>query len=476
MTEWDDIVDAFAAAQDLVDLDPIAAMSWSPWQIDVLKDIARFILIRGANQIGKTLLAAAFLLMEARGTNPFRPPRHRGPKNLLLASESWEQMSREGGVLEKLWELIPKDEIDPRISFERGRGLVGVKYPAITFTRGPAAGTVIRMFRYEQGAEKLEGATLHGILCDEPCPGTIYSAAVPRLRQHQGWLLMSMTPTPSMPDQGYLRRAVARGVIHEHHIELTERACWPVGNARPFQSQTEIDEFINQLEAHEVAFRVKAAWETILPDRYLTAWSEDLVCPFGLEDLPSDAVVAVGIDHGIDAGKQRACLLICADIGTSHPRFWLLDEAGVDEATTMDEDAAAIVAMLDRNGMTIDHVDIWVGDRSAQDRNRVRHKNNARLWRMILAKVGRDEAGASKLTTPRKWEGSVADGFGFMNKCMRDRRWLVHPRCRLFRHAAANWRKSQSDPLKDALDPGRYAMQRAMRDNVAADVKLRANY
>jgi phage terminase large subunit-like protein len=471
-------LDAFDAAAEVAVADPVAAMAWSPWQEDVLRDPWRLLLVRAANQIGKTVLAAAFLVMEARGTNPFRPPRHRGPLNLMLISESLEQMSREGGVLEKLWDMLPKDEIDPGIHFERGRGLVGVKYPAITFVKGPAEGTVIRLFRYEQGPKKLEGTTLHGIVLDEPCPAAVYNAAIPRLRQHQGWLLATMTPTPDMPPQKYMQQLVAKGVVHEHHIELTEQACWPRGYARPFQTQAQIDEFVGQLEPWQVPMRVKGAWETILPDRYLTAWSDELVGDFDLRDLPEDAKVMVGVDHGIDAGKQRAHLLIGAELDTARPRFWLLDEAGSDDPTTTEQDAEAIDAMLRRNGMTIANVDIWIGDRSAQDRRAVKRKSNDRLMKAILARYGRtpDDRNAPKMDTPHKWEGSVGDGFGFMNKCMKDGRWRVHRRCTRFRYAASNWRRGQMDPLKDDLDPSRYAMQRAVNNQIRMNVSLRANY
>lgn len=471
------LADLFSEAEAMAAADPVAAMSWSAWQRDVLTDLHRFIAVRAANQIGKTMLAAAMIIMEIRGTNPFRPPRHRGPLNILLCSESYEQMSREGGVLEKLWEMLPKDEIDPKVSFIRGKGLMGVKYPAIRFISGPGAGSVIRLFRYEQGARKLAGSTLHGIVLDEPCPADIYGEAVPRLRQHQGWMLITFTPTPDMPDQTYLRRLIKAGAVREHHIELTEAACWPQGYARPFQSQAQIDAFAAHLEAHQVLLRVKAAWETIDPERYLTAWGEACVDPFEIRDLPPGALVGVGVDHGIQAGKQRACLLVCADVETDAPRFWLVDEAGSDDPTTTEQDAAAIKHMLDRHGLDYDDVDLWVGDRSAQDAHQIKHKNNAALMRAILRLYGRtaDHPKARTLATPKKWDRSVSDGFTFMNKAMKDARWRVHPRCLMFRHAAATWRKAQMDPLKDCLDPARYVMQHAVRNEVKIPA-LRAGY
>lgn len=63
------------------------------------------------------------LIYTCRGTHPFRKVTHRPPVNAVVLSESWEQMGRAGGFMEKLWHLLPKHEIDPKIRFDPGRGI-----------------------------------------------------------------------------------------------------------------------------------------------------------------------------------------------------------------------------------------------------------------------------------------------------------------------------------------------------------------
>lgn len=467
------LADLFSEAEAMAAADPVAAMSWSAWQRDVLTDLHRFLVVRAANQIGKTMLAAAIIIMEIRGTNPFRPPRHRGPLNILLCSESYEQMSREGGVLEKLWEMLPKDEIDPKVSFIRGKGLMGVKYPAIRFISGPGAGSVIRLFRYEQGARKLAGSTLHGIVLDEPCPSNVYSEAVPRLNRNKGWLLATFTPTPDMPDQTFMQELIKAGRVSEHHVELTPEACWPEGNARPFMSPEDIADFIASLPAHDVPLRVKASWDTSIEGRVLTAWHEGLVEAFDLAQLPEGVQVVVGIDHGLDAGKQRVVLLLVADGESDAPSFWLFDEVALEEATTTEEDADNVLAMLEKHGMGYDHVDIWVGDRSAQDKRNIKFKDNNALLRAILRRVGRQvgDKNVKKIVVPAKYQSSVSQGVAYMNRAMKAGRWKVHPRCAAFIGAARQWKGGRREPEKDIVDAARYAMQQAVGGNIMIQIK-----
>jgi len=457
---------AYRASASTTARDPTAAMLWSPWQRDVLADVARFLAVRAANQVGKTTLAAAMLIMEARETNPFRAARHEGPKNLMLMSESYEQMAREGGVLEKLWEMLPKDEIDPRIRFVRGRGLVGTKYPAITFIRGPGAGTVIRLARYEQRAKNLAGATLHGIVLDEPCPSKIYSEALPRLRHHHGWMLVTFTPAPDMPDQRYMQELIKKGVFREYHVELTEAACWPVGCVRPFQTQAQIEEFEAGLERHQADLRVRALWDSIIEDRYLTAWDDHRhVRAFTLGEIAKDALLVVGIDHGIGAGKQVASLVAVSFDSQRRPVVHVIDECWSDGKTETVEDARAIIAMLARNGLSYEHIDRWVGDRSTQDVMALRRKSNAKLQRAILHQLAIDatDERAKSIRVPKKWDGSVDYTFGLMNEAMAGARFTVHSRCGRFIEAASTWRGDRAAALKDALDPVRYAVQEAAR-------------
>jgi phage terminase large subunit-like protein len=179
-----------------------------PWQAAYLADPAAFRLVRACNQVGKTTTVCDEIVDLIRGEH-VRPRPWTGPINVTLISESIEQMAQEGAILEKLWEVLPKHELDPDVWFERGRGLRGVKYPAIRFVSGPGAGSVIRLRTYNQGPEALAGSTIHAVYCDEPCPENVYSELAPRLLRHHGWFTITFTPVPG--DARSRLASVARG-------------------------------------------------------------------------------------------------------------------------------------------------------------------------------------------------------------------------------------------------------------------------
>lgn len=454
------ILDALDAACQLDAQDPCAALTWSGWQKRFLSDASRNRLARLPNQVGKTFASAADCVMEIEGTSPYRPRKYDGPLYIGFVGESIQQLSQAGGPLEKLWSMIPPGRIDPNITFETGRGICGVKEPHIRWRYGPGAGSVIQIRTYQQRPQSQAGATWHHAYCDEPMPERVYSELVARLVNRSGNMTITFTPTPNMPDQTWLRKLVTDGVFSEHHTVMTPDAAWPEGYLRPFLTQQDIDDYAASLPEIERAMRIEASWDPVVTDRWLTGFGPSNVSAFTLMDIPANAVVAVGIDHGLKAGKQAAVLI--AAVRGSHPKVWVIDEACSDGHTTPTQDAEAILGMLDRNGLSYSHVDVWVGDRDAAEGHIIKRKSNAMLREKLCGIAGAQKTRENWIHTPRKFAGSVHAGLRLINVMSHRGDFRVHPRCERFANACISFRGAKDDPVKDVLDAGRYAVEKTV--------------
>lgn len=463
-------------AAQAVERDPLAWASWSAWQRAVLADGSTCRLIRAANQVGKTTVLVADLLHEIRGTNPYRPRRHSGPINVMLVSESLEQMAQPGAILEKLWAILPKDEIDPKIYFVQGEGIRGAKIPAIRFIRGPGAGSVISLRTYRQDPQTLAGATIHAVYCDEPSPARAYGELQPRLLRHNGTFTISFTPTLNMPDQRWLRELVDAGVFSEHYAAMTPENAWPEGFVRPFLTAERIEEAVRAWPAVEVPMRTKAAWEPVVTDRYLTAFGDNAAQAFDLQTLPKDCRLVVGIDHGIVIGKQWAVLMAVSGGNTDSPKYWFVAEAGGNEVSSPELDAKAILDMLASVGLKYEHVDEWVGDRDTGDGRHMKSKSNAilraQLW--YQAGINSNDKRAQLIHTPVKGSGSVWYGLGMLNAAFAEGRALIHPRCEALTEAVKRFKGDSRDPHKDVLDAARYALEKGTTRKIG--FTIRASY
>ena len=472
------LLDELEAINAEARMDPAAAVCLIPWQQAYLMDPAPFRLIRAANQVGKTSIAVKEIVDIIRGTHPRGRP-WSGPINVTLMSESIEQMAQEGAILEKLWEMLPKHEIDPDVYFERGGGLRGTKYPAITFVSGPGAGSVIRLRTYNQGAAAYAGATIHIVVCDEPCPESVYSELAPRLLRHGGWFTILFTPVPNMPDQGWLRKLVERGVFSETHITMKPENTQPSGWARPLMDQEKIDKFRASLPAGHAEMRCEAAWEVVTTTPMVSAYDDakhareftlaDIVATCGKAGLPPARLV-VSVDHGLVPGKQRSALIAVAahpepERRTSTCRVWHIDEVALPDISTPADDARNIRAMLDSHGLDYRDIDEWVGDRSTGQGREQCGKDNAQLRIQLLAqyRLSSNDRSVKRIHWPKKGTGSVYTGAHLMNTLYAENRAMVHPRCKEFRAALLRFRGDTRDPYKDVWDAHRYGIEHELK-------------
>ncbi len=427
----------------------------------VAQDAAQRVIWRDGNQLGKSYFLAWEILHRLRGTHPYKTT-HRPPIRALVASVSLEQMMP---LMEKLWELAPKDELSHKCGFDPGRGLTG-KPPRLVFTSGPGKGSVLSFATYKQGTTRIAGGTYHLVGLDEPPTEQMWGEVQPRLMRQNGDLICTFTPTPDMPDLGWLREMVEAEAVEEHNFGLTEANCWIAGAPRPFKTQEEIDEYAATLLEHERAMRIDGAWEPLTKGAWLTNFSEKNT----RSDRPLDgAYLGVGIDHGAAAGKQAAVLFAAMDRHGRQPRVWWWDETLSDGLTTPAQDAQAILDMLARNGLTMLDVDEWVGDRPTGESKHHIRKSNKALRIQLCHIAGIPLHRARVIHTPHKWGGSLTYGMRMLNGLFGtvDDDGIpiatVHPRCKRFIAFALNFKGDRRDPLKDVGDAGRYIMERTIK-------------
>lgn len=424
----------------------------------------RICLWRAANQVGKSYVQAWDLVAFCRGGHGYRSTR-KPPVRVLVVSYSWEQMDP---LLEKLWQWLPKHEIDPKVRYEPGDGIRGYKNPHIKFVSGPGAGSVIYFATYKQGSKRIAGGSYHLIVLDEPPPESVYGEIRPRINRYDGQIRITLTPTPDSPPLGYLRAKVEAGEIREQQTTLTLDAVTPRGGLieRPWMSQEQIDAFVRDCLPVERAMRVEGSWDPVVTGRYLDNYG-----PHCLDKSPppAGARLAVGIDYGTQAGKQRASLVAISQENDLHPEVWVWDEVGSDGMSTVEQDAAGVLGMLRRNGLTWQDIDVWIGDRSVEAQKMGVYKSNRLLAEHLAHQVGIPASRFPRIRTPRKFAGSVGWGFRLMNGIMgrthTDGRghFHVHPRCSVFDGAAKSYRGRKEDAAKDALDTVRYVVESEVR-------------
>ena len=421
------------------------------------------------NRLGKSWALAYDGVQTARNSHPFLrlPP---GPKRCLIASYSWDQMEP---LQEKIWKMLPKDEIDPRNGFDEGRGITG-KPPRIRFVSGPGRGSVITFATFKAGSQRIAGGAYHWIGSDEPPTEGMYGELKPRTLTTRGRYKMTFTPTPESPPLGWCRELVEKGVISKKNVGLEEAHTWPIWPARaprPLLTQDQIDEEASTWLSHELEMRLRGAWEPISLDRWVLNFTEENVASFSLRDLPAGAFVAVGVDHGLQPGKQAAVLVVIWDRDGPRPRVWFVDETYSEGFTSPEQDARNILEMLRRNGLSYGDVDDWIGDYPTGEHKRLVQKTNAELRRELALALGVKTEDTSWIHTPKKWDGSVRHGLRKMNGLFgaRDQDGkplaLVNARMKRLRKFLENFKGDSRHPEKDVGDAARYPVERNVKAN-----------
>lgn len=430
-----------ATRKQVEDYRPTAA------QLAFHQDTAKRKLWRDSNQIGKSTALCREIVWWATGRHPYRATP-KPPLQIMVASISKEQMEP---LHRRLSEILNPAEAE--FQFAPGMGFRG-KPPRVVFHNG----SVLHFATYQQGADRIAGFTGDLFVLDEPCPEVVYSEVAPRMFARGGTIMLTFTPTPGMPPQDWLIRQISEGAWSEHNYGLSLEAVTPVGGI-PWRSQRDIDEFIAAIPEYQRPMRIRGEWRPVAVDRLVSHWSEACVSPVR---PPAGAVLGVGIDHG--RAKDKYAAVLCAYTAPSSLNYgvWVLGEWKATGPATSEQCAEAICEMLRANGLGVEDVDEWVGDKP--QRRQGQEASNRLVKRHIEALTGRS---IPFIKTPPKRELTEDWGIGLINdaayrqgQALAGARYLtVNPTCKQVVDSFASYRGDPYDPLKDLFDAVRYITQ-----------------
>ncbi|MCA9494706.1 MAG: terminase family protein, partial [Myxococcales bacterium] len=287
---------------------PIDHVAWLPLQYEFLSDSSPIKQIRAGNQfVGKTWAALAEVIGRCLGRHPLGLGVPPPPITAWVVCAEWSQSL---GIQEKLAELLPWDEVDPRTSYDAVNGFSPTKRPCIKFRNGSR----IWIKTTKQDAISFAGATIDVVLFDEPPKAQrTFVEALQRIQERSGVLLLSYTPVNAPTD--YLRELVEAGTISDHWRRITPAELIPVGRTLPLRTrngrlkdQAYIDHRRSLTPEYEQPVVIDGEWEFRGDGAYFDGAWDPAKHVFRARLEKWDHLV-LGIDHGDRPGKQVAVLM-----------------------------------------------------------------------------------------------------------------------------------------------------------------------
>lgn len=320
--------------------DPLSFWTPTPPQQRFINDKSRLKLLLGGNQTGKTSASCALLIYHALGIHPgYRvdPP----PVEIWLICYS---VSQSRVIQEKLYDMIPKEELHPDTGFQRGLGFRGVE-KIVKFKNG----SIIRIKTAQQKLG-LASSTCSLVVIDEPVPAEVFNECVARISRggaggKSGTLAISMTPIGV--DVNYIRQMVDEGRISCTRAPLDVANTTPIGLS-PLLSQAQIDTITEGYLPIDREARVSGSFDVspagVIFDKFDPA---TMVINHYPPKAPYGAYrYAVGIDHGTTPGSQVAILSAVDMRDPQKPLVYVLGEYVSGGSATPEDHARGILAML----------------------------------------------------------------------------------------------------------------------------------
>ena len=448
---------------DLADLaerarvNPLKWVRWTPPQLAFLRSSRAWKLLRTGTQFGKTWAGAAEAIFRCIGRHPFREVR-RGPIEAWVICSSWSQSIAIQG---KIWELLPKDEIDPATAFDPKLGFRGTQ-KAVVFRNG----SILRIKTAGQDALDLESATIHYAWIDEPLKHEgIWGALTSRIRRTGGDIGITMTPA-SAGNLDYLRELAEEGAIEDLHFRMEVQNFIPEGASEPLKTedgvpmdQAWIDAEIAKTLPHQRAVRCHGEWEYAATDQALDAFDRrrHVVDIMTAGVLPKVVELAAGLDYGEDA--LRTCgVLVYLDTSGEFPRIFCMSEYAPKTPTTIDMDAEGLLHMLALRGDRWSDLDYVWADKRYTGRATVK---NARVLREALAKrlkVTGELRPRIRVAKRGLQRGHFWPSVRWLHEAMiRPGHFYVDERCEWLIEALETWDGTEKHIAKDIIDALRYA-------------------
>lgn len=445
------------------DVNPLEYFRPTPPQLEYLKDASPVTLLRGGNQAGKTISAVVDCHYRCLGIHPYLST-HKPPIEAWIITHSWEQSI---AVQQKFWEMAPKEEIHPDTEFVPGRGFRG-KVPVVRYRNG----SLVRIKTTNQGSLGLASATIEAVYIDEPPPPNIWGELQARVLRKGGVIKLSLTPVGAPLE--WLKKLVEDGIVSEHQCALTVENCTPIGGS-PLITQHQIDTIALSYLPMDRDQRLHGAWDGMVEGRVFMAFDDDkMVSSEPLPTLaPSDKPfeIAIGMDHGSDAGSQVAILAAVWKQG-KFPKVWVLDEYSAG-ASPPEVHARAITNMLKRNGMTWHNVDKWVGDRAYGGRKSGGRMSNSMLMRGFEVALGYSRGRCPfKIRTAWKPRHSVYWSSNVLHEVMERGNFVIRPQCKQLIRSLQNW-QFKDDEFKHSIDALRYGAVTLIADKFKSPVKVK---
>ncbi len=463
--------------------DPWLNVRLLPGQHEYLHDPAPARLFRGPQQaIGKTWAGVLDLIGHGTGLHPWCPPELISPTAITgwVVCGTWGQSVE---VQTKIWELAPKRLMHPedvaRYDDVRGWGRFD---PSFRLMHRSGAWSTFKIKTSKQGGLSLSSASIDYAWFDEP-PWTsrIFGEVQKRVLKAGRYGRLGMTMTPiNVPTIEWLRVEVEEGGrlnISDHHHKLLAPELIPVGYNAPLvlADGTPCDEAWVQSQrmntlAHEVPVVCDGEFRMAAEAPIFTAFRRDKHIvhewPAGKADL------YIGFDHGLAVHAQVAVLLAVQwPRGKGRdPMVWVLDEAIGDGETTDDDDAEAVLQMLERNGLLWSQLEATFGDRSHRGATRIVQKSNGRLMAAIARhpRAGRHGIRAGIMEPPIRpakrgaanQPGAVSYGCTWLHRLMLQPGMLkVHRQATFCTRSFLGYDMTPNSPESHVMDAIRYGLK-----------------
>lgn len=484
------LLGALEAVEDLADYTearPLQYVRWTLPQLALLQSSATRAVLRTGNQFGKTWAGLAECIYRCLGAHPFkavRPP----PIEAWIMCTSWGQSL---AVQEKLWRLLPKDALAPGVVYDPVNGFPGEE-PVIRF----ANGSIIRIKTSGQKGLRLASATIHFILADEPLPNSrIYSELDRRLLRTGGAMYQTMTPINAPVD--WVRELCEQGKITDLHFRMEAENFIPAGGSRPLSIDDGMGSMVPMDEgwiegqrqsvmSWEAPVILDGEWEFRATGRVFEEYHSSR---FRIVRLMHSGLMPAGelqLCLGLDYGEERlrtCAVLVAIDESGPWPRIFVLDEYVPETATTEDQDAEGIVAMLSRNGILWTELDHAHGDKKYTDASGYIVKKSNKTMEAEIEKLLRVRRGTlrPRLKGAKRGKGAgrgaVYAGIKFLHGAMiRPGHFYVDAgQCPWGDECLNKWDGSASSKYKDWIDALRYALVRYIlrRRTAAARPQIR---
>lgn len=465
-----------------VELRPLDYFQWLPPQHAFFSCPDRVKLFRAGNQaLGKTTSGLAEVLWRCTGTHPFLTVPSRGIEAWVICA-SWSQSL---AIQQKLWDLAPKDLVHPETEFDPVKGFRG-KNPALRIRAADGSWSIIRIKTTNQGGLMLAGASIDVAMFDEPPKSArIFGEVLKRVMKANGVVLLTLTPV-NAPTEWLQELTVPREdgtppLVTDIHYKLTPDVLIPMGSDEPLRlrdgtpcDEAWIRQIIRETLPHEVPVVVHGEWEMRVEDGVFRAFraSGPSTGPHHshvIEALPAGTYdLRLGVDYGHGGNFEQVAVLVAVrrDPKTKQDRVYIVDEYVSDRETTQDDDARAILDMLDRNGLTWSSLDRAYGDRPYGGKGgaKVGGKSNkgleAALVKLDAAK--RREALEPRIRTVKRGRGhgagSVHVGAEYLHRAMvREGHFRIMRRCSRGIESLSKWDWTDSE-WKHWIDALRYAL------------------